>query len=298
MFDELRHFLLVAEHGTLTAASRRAHLTQPALTASLHRLEAQMGARLFDRGRRGATATAAGLALMPRARAALAAVEDGRRAVAEVAGLHRGEVRIGAGATACTYLLPEVLARFGRRHPGVRFRLREGGSEATRGAVLTGELDIGIVTQGGGSSVRSGVSRPEAAPGVVTDARPAARFGLVEEPWLQDELVVVGTSDGEPTLRFVTFTRPSPTRVLFDHAFPEADVVMELSSIAAVKGNVRAGVGRALVSRAAVVHDLEAGLLVVFEDQRTPILRTLNLCHRGVERLPPSAAALRELLLS
>ncbi len=274
MFGELHHFLLIHEHGTLTAAARHAHLSQPALTASIRRLEAQMGARLFNRGRRGAQPTAAGVALVPRARAALAAVEDGRRAVAEVAGLHRGEVRIGAGATACTYLLPARLAEYGARHPGVRFRLREAASEATRAAVSAGELDIGVVT--------------EAAAGVP---------GLEEEHWMEDRLVVVGPPGGAETNRYVTFTRPSPTRALFDRAFPEADVVMELSSIAAVKGNVRAGVGRALVSHAAVAHDIEAGRLAHVADPRTPIHRALCLCHRGVDRLPPAAAALRELLL-
>lgn len=60
MLDELRHFLLVVEHGTLTHAARLANLTQPALSASIQRLEAEMGARLLHRSRRGARLTAAG----------------------------------------------------------------------------------------------------------------------------------------------------------------------------------------------------------------------------------------------
>src|SRR5438067_8459620 len=105
VLDLFRHFALVAQHGTLTAAARHAHVTQPALTASIQRLEAQMAARLFVRGhgsRARATLTAAGEALLPRARAALAAVDEGRRAVAEVMGLAVGTVRLGAGATVCT----------------------------------------------------------------------------------------------------------------------------------------------------------------------------------------------------
>src|SRR6185503_6727184 len=112
MLEELRHLALVAEHGSFTEAARRAGLSQPALSASIARLERGMGARLLHRGAGGTRLTAAGEALLPRARAALAAVEDGRRAVAEIEGLHAGEVRVGAGATACTYLLPHVLAAF------------------------------------------------------------------------------------------------------------------------------------------------------------------------------------------
>ena len=125
MLDSLEHFLLILEHGTFTEAARRAHLSQPALTASIRRLEEAFGATLLHRGRKGATPTAAGEALLPRARAALAAVDEGRRAIEEVLELRTGEVRMGAGATACTYLLPKEIARFRRAYPGVTYRLRE-----------------------------------------------------------------------------------------------------------------------------------------------------------------------------
>lgn len=269
MLDDLRHFLLVVEHGTLTAAARHAHLTQPALTASIQRLEAQLGARLLHRGRRGAEPTAAGAALIPSARAALAAVEEGRRAVAEVAGLHAGEVRLGGGATACTYLLPAVLARFRAAHPQIRFRMLEGTTADLLAGVEAGELDLAVVT------------------------------GEAGDPWRADELILVGPPGGAPpSAPFVTFVRGSPVRELLERHFPDADVVMELGSIAAVKGNVRAGIGVALVSRAAVAHDLASGRMAEIPSQTTPVLRRLSLAHRGVDRLSPAAAALRDLLLA
>src|SRR6185369_8642167 len=124
MLEPLHHFVLIAQHGTFTAAARHAHVTQPALTASIQRLELQMGAKLFNRGPGGASLTAAGQALLPRARAAIAALDEGRRAVAEVMGLATGYVRLGAGATVCTYYLPRPLARFRTRHSGVQILLR------------------------------------------------------------------------------------------------------------------------------------------------------------------------------
>lgn len=270
MFDELRHFLLIAEHGTFTEAARRAHLSQPALTASIRRLEDRMGARLLHRGPAGASLTAAGDALVPRARAALAAVEDGQRAVAEVAGLHAGEVRIGAGATACTYLLPPELAAFRQRHPGIRFLLREATTHEALEGLAAGDLDLLVVTVEEGG-----------------------------EHWRDDPLVLVASPDLDPHgAAFVTFRKGATTRGLVDRHFPEARIVMELGSIAAVKGNVRAGIGIALVSRLAVESDLELGRLVEVVDPRTPIVRPLSIVHRGVERLPPAAAALREQLLA
>jgi DNA-binding transcriptional LysR family regulator len=269
MIDDLRNLLLIVEHRTFTAAARQAHLSQPALTASIHRLEAHFGARLLHRDRRGAALTAAGEALVPRIRAALAAIEDGRRAVAEVLDLRAGQVRLGAGATACTYLLPPALASFRRRHPAIRFILREVTTDEARTAIGAGELDLALVTA------------PEG------------------ELWYRDELILVAAPGVPPaSAPFLTFRPGATTRALFDRHFPGADVVMELGSIAAVKGNVRAGIGMALVSRSAVDFDLRARRLRLVRHPATPIARELRLVHRGLDRLPPAAAALREHLLA
>ena len=77
-----------------------------------------------------------------------------------------------------------------------------------------------------------------------------------------------------------------------------AEIVMELGSIAAVKGHVRSGVGVALVSEHAVKTDVALGRLVIVRDRRTPIARPIHLVHRGLDRLPPAAAALRERMLA
>jgi DNA-binding transcriptional LysR family regulator len=269
MLSELEHLVLIAQHRTFTEAARRAHLSQPALTAAVRRLEDHFGAKLFHRGRHGAELTVAGRALLPRAKAALAAVEDGRRAVAEVVGLHTGQVTVGAGATACTYLLPPLLARFREQHPNVRIRLREAFTERLLNRLQEGRIDLAIIT------------------------------GPGDDLWLKDDLILVTAPDiDHRKLGYVTFSEGSPTRDLLLHHFPGAEIVMELGSIAAVKGNVRAGIGKALVSRAAAANDLEAGTLVEIRSRKTPIVRELSLVHRGVDRLPPAAAALRDLLLA
>lgn len=283
MLEPLRHFALVAQHGTFTAAARHAHVSQPALTASIQRLEAQMGGRLLDRGPGGATLTAAGAALLPRARAALAAVEEGRRAVAEVMGLTAGSVRVGAGATVCTYYLPRTLAKFRAAHPGVQILLREATPEDLLDALEAGELDMVILAR----VVRRGGR----------DLLPASRSGLAREKWLDDEMVLVGAPGVDAsTAPLVTFAHGATTRALVDHYFPGVAIAMELGSIAAVKGNTRAGVGVALLSRRSVERDVAAGQLVVLDTLSTPMTRTLYLVHRGRDRLPPAASELHRML--
>ena len=268
MYDDLRHFLLIAEHGTFTAAAERAHLSQPALSASVKRLENDLGAQLFDRGRHGAILTAAGNALLPHALAVQGALKSGRRAVAEIEGLHAGEVRLAAGATATTYLLPKILARFWRKHHGIKFLLREGYALDIRSHVASGELDLGIVT------------------------------GKGNDFWMHDELIVVASPKIDAKRAgFLTFPKGSATRELLHQHYGEVEVVMELAGIAAVKGNVRAGMGKALLSRAAVQADLRAGRMVEVPSRRSPVRRTLSLVHRGKDRLPPAAAALRGAIL-
>jgi DNA-binding transcriptional LysR family regulator len=288
MFDELRAFLLVTEEGTFRGASRAAHLSQPAMSAAIQRLELALGARLFDRGpgiraRRagaeitgGTSLTAAGHALLPHARAALAAVEDGRRAVREVEGLEAGEARIGGGASACTYLLPDVVARFRALHPQVRLVLREATSDALLAQLAAGDLDL----------VVAAAPFPNALP-------------FETEPFWNDQLVLVGDRRGGQRVvgrPLVCLPRGS-TRSLLATLFPDTEVAVELGSLAAVKEAVRVGAGIALVSLTAVRRDLSTGRLVRLRHPGTPVPRTWHLVHRGEARLSPGTRELRRLLL-
>lgn len=271
MFYELQHLIHVVEEGTFTGAARAAHLSQPAMSASIQRLEDDLGAQLFERGRRGARLTAAGRALLPHARAALAAIDDGRRAVAQVLDLSRGEVRLGSGATVATYLLPPQLTSFRERLPGIVLTLREMHASALCDAVEEGRLDLAIV-----------------------DAAAVGKRRLAVQPWRDDELVVVGLPGARIEDPFVTFVAGSTTRALLDRHVPDAQIVVELSGIAAIKRHVRAGAGITLLTRSAVAEDLAAGTMVALDHPAAPIPRPLVLAHRP--HLSPAAEALVEHL--
>ena len=253
--------------GSFTKAAKTCGLSQPALTASIKRLEDDLGATLLERGRHGASLTAEGELFLSYARISVTAMSDAKRSLREMADLSVGEVRVGAGATACTYLLPKFVEKFRRNYPGIRFSLRESTPGEAKEALAAGEIDLAIVTSDVGTF------------------------------WKHDPLVLIGPK--KPIRRpapFVTFRVGATTRALLEAHFPEADIVMELGSIAAVKGNVRAGVGIALVSESSVADDIKRGRLKKLRDKRTPIPRTLRILHRG--HLPRAASAFYDLLVN
>src|SRR3954468_18993450 len=92
---QLEYFVAVAEEANFTRAAQRIHVAQPAVSAQIQRLERELGQPLLDRSRRAVRLTAAGVAALPHAKAALAAALHVKRAVDETTQLVRGAVRIG-----------------------------------------------------------------------------------------------------------------------------------------------------------------------------------------------------------
>jgi DNA-binding transcriptional LysR family regulator len=149
---ELRHlatFVAVAEEGSFTRASDRLHVVQSAVSAGVRKLERELGATLFDRSTHRVRLTDAGRALLPEARATLAAATAARDAVEAVRGGVRGTVLLGTmqaqGMRAID--VPGLLARFRREHPGVEVHIRHaaGGSSEMAEQVREGRLDLAFV---------------------------------------------------------------------------------------------------------------------------------------------------------
>jgi DNA-binding transcriptional LysR family regulator len=140
---QLAYVVAVAEEGSFTRAAAREHVAQPAVSAQVRRLEAELGQALFARGPGPVTPTAAGEAVLPLARAALAAAAGVRTAVDELAGLIRGRVAVGV-VPSVTPRLAAVLAGFHADHPEVEVTLVEGTSDGLVQAVRAGRLDFAL----------------------------------------------------------------------------------------------------------------------------------------------------------
>jgi DNA-binding transcriptional LysR family regulator len=161
---ELRAFVTLAEQLHFGRAADRLHITQPALTKQIQRLEEAVGGTLVRRGYREVRLTPAGAVLLPHAARLLeesaAALDIARRAVRGQLGV----LRLGFGL-ATVQLLPDLLLRFRSAFPGVELRLRDMPTPTQVGALVNGDLDVGFVRL------------PISEPGIET--RPVLRERLV-----------------------------------------------------------------------------------------------------------------------
>jgi DNA-binding transcriptional LysR family regulator len=147
---QLQYLVAVADEASFTKAAAKAHVAQPGVSAQIRRLERELGQVLLDRSGGTVRVTAAGAAVLPYARAALAAVAAVRDTVDALAGLTRGHVTVGiVGSIASPNLdLPALLAGFHHDHPGVEITLSEAPSDALIGALRAGRLDVAFVALG------------------------------------------------------------------------------------------------------------------------------------------------------
>jgi DNA-binding transcriptional LysR family regulator len=144
---QLSYFLAVAEERQFTRAATRVSVAQPAVSAQIRRLERELGQALFHRDQRAVRLTAAGEALLPHARAALAAADRGRDEVASLRGLLHGRLRVGV-AGPVDHRFAEALGDFHRAHPAVEISLTQEHNEPLLEAVARGDVDAAIVGVG------------------------------------------------------------------------------------------------------------------------------------------------------
>jgi DNA-binding transcriptional LysR family regulator len=280
---QLEYVVAVAEEANFTRAAGRVHVAQPAVSAQIARLERELGEPLFDRGKREVRLTAAGTALLPHARAALASVAAARTAVDELGQLVRGSVAIGA-VTAHDVDLPGLLAEFHVAHPGVDISLGSDDSEALIDGIRMGRLDAAIV------SISDHVPDGLAAL-VVTDQRIVAAVGKAD-PWVRRRTVAVTDLAERPVIALPPGTG---IRRRFDEACAAAGVAVRVAFEATTPGALadlaERGLGVALLPEVAAAA--RAGLHVL---PIVPELRgRLVFAWRADGPMSPAARVLVEM---
>ncbi len=141
----LEFFVAVAREGHFGRAAAACHVSQPALSMALRRLEAELGTRLVERGTGGTVGlTDAGAALIDRARLVVRGVEDVRSAASALQGRLTATLRLGTVPTAVT-AVARLTAPLLREHPGVRIRIRTAPTDVLSAQILRRELDAAML---------------------------------------------------------------------------------------------------------------------------------------------------------
>lgn len=189
---QLQYFVAVAEEASFTRAAARVHVAQPGISAQIRRLEAELGQPLLDRSGRPARLTEAGAAVLPFARAALRAVADARLAVDELAGLVRGQVKVGMVSGCSLPVLTDVLAAFHDKHPGISITLSEDTSSQLITDLREGRCDLALIGTGG-----------DPVPGLETTTitdEPLVAAVSPEHPLATSAILPLRALDGQPLI--------------------------------------------------------------------------------------------------
>ena len=285
---QLRHFVAVAEDGHFSRAAKRANIVQSALSTSIRRLEEELGAKLFVRTTRHVQLTEAGRVLLTKARALLDLASEARAAVADVAGLERGTLRLGAAPNITIFMdVPAIVSTFHDRHPGIEIHLSQAGSGQLLEQLRARELDLAIL----------GICDPQ--PDIATVTITSQPMVLVCAP--RHELAKrreVGLAELQE-YPFVDFEQGWATRQLIDRAFQQAGgarrTAFEVSDTPTLLAFVERGHGVAILPEAAA-EDRRPAVAVV--GLAGPEIRweLVVACPRDSEAMHAAARAFLDLL--
>ena len=265
---QLEYFVAVAEEANFTRAAARVHISQSGVSAQIRQLEHELGAALIDRSGRTATLTAAGVLALEYARAALAAADGVRQAVAEVNGLIRGRLVVGM-VTACTVTgLFSSLETFHAAHPGVEITLIEDNSDRLVERVRTGTTDLALI--GTADLEPQGVeSQPLVRERLVAAVPPGHPLADRERVTLAD----IGAH------AVVCMPEGTGIRTAFDRACAAAGVrpyvALQATAPATIADLALRGLGVAILSESMVDGYRERLSALLIDDAEVPALLTL-----------------------
>lgn len=253
----LKVFNTVARLLSFTKAAAALHMTQPAVTFQVRKLEEHFDTRLFDRTHNRVTLTDVGETVYEISERIFELYDEMDQRVKEMTGVVGGALNVGASMTVAENMLPALLGKFRQEHPELPLRLKVGNTDSVVSMVERNVVDLALVE------------------GTVTNKT------LLVETCRRDELVVIMPPDheltacadtGVPVDKLMDYplicreegsgTRQIVMAYMNEQGVDEGwDVCMELGSPEAIKGAVEAGMGLSIMSSAGISKELKLGLL-------------------------------------
>ena len=286
---QMKVFESVARNLSYTRAAAELFLSQPAVSMQVRQLERQLGVSLFERLGKRVHLTEAGREVYQYSRSVAQQLDEMETLLADLKGLNSGRLRISVASTA-NYFVPNLLATFHKRYPGVTVSL-----DVTNRETLIGQLSDNTVD-------------------LVIMGQPPASLDVDAQAFMENPLVVVappghslarGKSVPLKRLQEETFLVREPgsgTRIAMERFFSERGIRlktgMEVGSNEAIKQSVQAGLGLGLLSRATIEQELTLKRLIILQVAEFPIMRHWYIVHRHGKRLPAAAEAFKRFLLT
>lgn len=288
-FRQLRLFLALAETGSVSAAARAMHVTQPTASMQLREISDSVGLALYDVIGKKVHLTQVGQELAETARAIARTWDGFEQQVDGIKGLSRGKLRVAVVSTA-KYFMPRLIGSFCNRHPAIDVSLEILNRDGVVQRLRDNLDDLYIMSM------------------------PPAEMDLADQSFLPNPIVVIVASDDalarrrNVTLqdlaerRFILRESGSGTRMAADQFFRaekfRPNIRLELGSNEAVKESVAGGLGIGVVSRHALHgHQKEHGVSVI-NVAGFPLPSAWHIVHPASKRLSPLAAAFKQHVLS
>ena len=263
----IQYFVQIADEGSITRAAHKLGVTQPALTRHVQQLEAELGTPLLVRLPRGVRLTTAGRDFLEYGRRIAQEVARAREHVHGVTGTPRGRVVIGTSPTLAPLLLPGCIARTRQQCPLVTLQVMEGFGAQLLDALLTGRLDVAVMT----NPPRS---------------RALALTPLFSEPLVA--LMPPGARGNSRPLSVVELSRTplivsAGMRAVIDDQLAgfgaQLKVEAEVDSVEAIRRLLLAGIGVTVMPVSAFHAEVLSGSLVAYQIEGANLHRLLVLAR-------------------
>lgn len=286
---QLKVFESVARNLSFSRAAEELHLTQPAVSIQVKKLEDHAGLPLFEQLGKKIHLTPAGVEMLHSSRLIIQQFKEVEEAMTQFKGVSGGKLNV-AVISAGDYFFPRLLVEFARRHSGVTLNFGVCNREELLDQLANNVTDLAIMVRP--PLDMDTVSEPFAPHPYVIVAPP-------DHPLASKKRIPVSRLAREP---FVVREKGSDTWNSMEEGFrghlADLNIAMEIKSTETIKQALIAGMGVSFLSAHTVSRELQAGSLAVLDVQGFPLMLHWYVVHRKHKRLPPVAQAFKSFLLT
>jgi DNA-binding transcriptional LysR family regulator len=286
---QLKVFEAVARHRSFSRAAEELHLTQPAVSTQVAKLEEHAGLPLFEQLGKKIHLTAAGQQMLQCSREIIQKFQEAEEAMAQFKGVSGGRLNVSV-ISAGDYFFPRLLVEFAQRHAGVTLNFGVCNREELLAQMQENVTDLAVMVRPPDDI--DVVSEPFAPHPYVVVAAPT-------HPLASSKRIPVSRISREP---FVVREKGSDTwnsmREGFGASLAGLNIAMEIRSTETIKQAVIAGMGVSFLSAHTISRELNAGSLTILDVQGLPLMLHWYVVHRRGKQLPPVAQAFKNFLLA